>query len=120
MLNIRGSWHTENYIIKDGPTHRVKGLLFFSEKDWSVLFFMMDEEMKPQFGSGEGGAYNLDGERLDFTHQYHLEAGHEKPLRMEVRDVKEAFNEACRVELEGEQMTIHFPSGNQMKLRRSS
>jgi hypothetical protein len=120
MLDIRGSWLTENYVIKDGPTHRVEGLLFFSAKDWSVLFFMMDEQMKPQFGSSEAGTYTLDGESLLFAHRYHLEAGHEKPLLMEVRDAADAWNELCRVEMAGDTMTIHFPSGNRMNLRRGS
>lgn len=125
-VDFRGSWHPESYFLKDGSSYKVDGLIFFAEKDWTVLFFVMDQDMNPQRGSGEGGTYSLDGDRLTFTHRYHLSAGNrlgslpDSPLRMEVRGASDAPSEPCRVELEGHRMTILFPSGNRMTFRRSS
>lgn len=101
------------------------GLIFFTEKDWTVLFFVtVDGE--PRRGSGEGGVYALDDNRLVFTHLYHLSAGQavgslsESPFRMQVKDLRSAVTEPCEVELSGDRLTIRFPSGNWMTFRRSS
>ena len=123
--DIRGSWHAETYLLKDGTRHTVQGLIFFTAKDWTVLFFVTPDG-QVQRGSGEGGTYVLNGDALTFTHFYNLSAGKgvtgipESPLRMTVKDGTSAVSEACRVSFEGGRLTIHFPSGNQMMFRRSS
>jgi hypothetical protein len=122
---VAGAWRTERYILRDGSQHPLDGLIFFTEKDWTVLFFVLDGEKEPQRGSGEGGTYTLDGEHLTFTHVYHLSAGKQlgslaaSPLRMEI-DHLDPSTEPCRVEIEGERMVIFFPSGNKIDFRRSS
>jgi hypothetical protein len=124
--DIKGAWHTDTYFLKEGARHPVEGLIFFTEKDWVVLFFVMGEDKEPWRGSGEGGTYSLDGDQLVFTHHYHLSSGRamrglsESPLRMEVHGAADASTEPCRVELEPDRMTLHFPSGNRMRFRRSS
>jgi hypothetical protein len=123
---IRGAWRTEKYNLKEGGQHQVDGLIFFTEKDWTVLFFVMGDDGEAKRGSGEGGSYTLDGEKLVFKHLYHLSAGEkvgsfsESPLRMFVKEASDAITEPCRVELEGDSMTIYFPSGNHIKFSRSS
>ena len=44
----------------------------------------------------------------------------ESPLRMEVHGEGEGATEPCRAVVGGDSMTIYFPSGNNMILRRSS
>ena len=123
--DIRGSWHAETYLLKDGTHHTVQGLIFFTAKDWTVLFFVTPDG-QVQRGSGEGGTYVLNGDALTFTHFYNLSAGKavagipESPLQMTVKDATKAGTEACRVSFDGDRLTIHFPSGNQMMFRRSS
>lgn len=123
---IAGSWSTESYVLKDGTELSVSGLIFFTQADWTVLFFVEDGSGNPARGSGEGGTYELDGDRLTFQHTLHLSAGSavgslaEAPLRMVVREAAEAASEPCRIELDGSQLTIHFPSGNRMGFSRSS
>lgn len=123
--DIRGSWHAETYLLKDGTRHTVQGLIFFTAKDWTVLFFVTPDG-QAQRGSGEGGTYVLNGEALTFTHFYNLSVGKavagipESPLQMTVNDATKAGTEACRVTFEGDRLTIHFPSGNRMMFRRSS
>lgn len=116
---ILGSWRPELYTLKDGTERPVTGLIFFTERDWTVLFFETAPDGSPQRGSGEGGTYSLSEDRLVFTHLYHLSGG-SSPLKMSVKKPGEAETESCRVELGAETMIIHFPSGNEMLFRRSS
>ncbi len=107
------------YTLQDGTVQEVTGLIFFTDRDWTVLFFTLDGRGGLTRGAGEGGTYTLEGNRLVFTHLYHLSSG-STPLKMFVKSPGEAEVEPCRIELEGEVLTIHFPSGNRMKFRKSS
>ncbi len=123
---LAGAWSPETYVLEDGSELPVSGLIFFTESDWTVLFFVQDGDGAPQRGSAEGGSYTLDGDALTFRHAFHLSAGSaigglsEAPLRMSVRDAADAPSEPCRIELDNERLTIHFPSGNRMGFARSS
>ena len=126
-LDIRGAWKPESYRLKSGPVHDVTGLISFTEKDWSVLFFIVTDE-GPRRGSGEGGTYTLVGDKLTFRHLYNLSGGHAvdgfeaSELTMKVRpaDAGNAPAEPCTITIEEDLLTIFFPSGNQMTFRRSS
>ncbi len=123
---ITGAWNPESYVLNDGTEYKVSGLIFFTESDWTVLFFVEDEEGNVRRGSGEGGTYTLDGDLLTFTHFYNLSAGDAlgslaaSPLRMSVREAAEAATEPCEVEVSETSLTIRFPSGNRMVFARSS
>ena len=125
--DITGSWKPETYRLKSGPVHAVTGLITFTEKDWSVLFFIVTDE-GPRRGSGEGGTYTLDGDKLTFRHLYNLSGGHAvegfeaSDLSMKVRtpDADDAPSEPCTISIAEDLLTIFFPSGNQMTFRRSS
>ncbi len=125
-VTLQGSWEPELYVLKDGSQIAVTGQIFFTETDWTVLFFVVDEEGKPQRGAGEGGTYTLEGDNLTFSHQYHLSAGEatgslsESPLRMEITDAAEATKEPCTIDLDEERLVVHFPSGNSMNFQRRS
>lgn len=118
--SLEGAWSTQMYTLKDGGQHVVKGHIFFTEKDWTVLFFVMDDEDKPQRGSAEGGTYLLIGDSLEFKHHYNLSAGNaigdlaQSPLRMEIRSAAEASQEKCSIKITQNQLSIYFPSGNSM------
>jgi len=116
---IQGAWHPEIYTLKDGTVREVTGLIFFTDRDWTVLFFTRDGGGGLERGAGEGGTFTLEGDRLVFTHLYHLSAG-STPLKMSAKSPEEAELEPCRIEIAGEVLTIFFPSGNQMRFRRSS
>ena len=126
-LDIRGSWKPETYRLKSGPIHEVTGLITFTKKDWSVLFFIVTDE-GPRRGSGEGGTYTLDGDKLTFRHLYNLSGGHavegfeasDLSMRVRPKDAVDAPSEPCTITIEEDLLTIFFPSGNQMAFRRSS
>jgi hypothetical protein len=123
---VEGAWRPESYVLKDGSEHVVTGLIFFTESDWTVLFFVKDADGNVRRGSGEGGTYTLEGNDLTFTHFYNLSAGEalgslpESPLHMSVREAAEAATEPCEIAVSGDALTIHFPSGNRMEFKRSS
>ena len=129
--DIRGAWRPELYQMKDGTRHEVTGLITFTEKDWSVLLFIM-KKGEPERGSGEGGTYTLDVNKLVFRHLYYFAAGKaipgvsgsvppsDLPLTARKPDAPDIPSEACTLEVKDDLLTIDFPSGNLIRFRRSS
>jgi len=124
--DLQGAWRAETYVLAGSVSHPIDGMIFFTATDWTVLFFVLDQEGVSHRGSGEGGTYVLEGDRLTFRHRYNLSAGEEmeglpaSALRMQVSDAAGAAVEPCTIELSEEWLTIHFPSGNRMMFSRSS
>jgi hypothetical protein len=122
---LLGSWRAEIYIMKDGVRHTVDGLIFFTRRDWSVVFFLLPGEGPPSRGAAEAGTYTVSGDRLVLTHLYHLSSGRaatglpEVPLRMEVNPAAAAPTEPCVYQVNGDRLRIQFPTGNVMMFRRS-
>jgi len=46
----------------------VTGQIFFSDKNWQVLLFVLNENGDPVRASAEGGDYLLEQENLTFYH----------------------------------------------------
>jgi len=121
---IEGAWTAQRYLLAGGADHEVRGRIFFAEQDWQVLFFVMDEEGVARRGSAEGGGYALEGDRLLFTHEFNLSGGHAMEglpaadFSMTVRDEEGALLEPTTIELDGDALTLRFPSGNRMTFRR--
>lgn len=121
---LQGAWETQKYQLKEGSQFEVQGHIFFSQKDWTVLFFVMDETGQPKRGSAEGGRYVLNGDSLEFKHRYNLSGGDavgslpESPFRMEIRSKEDSSSENCTIKIIQDQLTIYFPSGNLMTFRR--
>ena len=122
--DVQGAWNAESYALRDGAEHRVEGRIFFTESDWQVLFFVMDGD-EPRRGSGEGGRYTFDGETLTFEHLHHLSIGEAmdglpaSDLTMTARSGDGPL-EPTGVRLEGDRLTLEFPSGNTMSFDRVS
>jgi hypothetical protein len=123
--DVRGAWTAKRYILADGPDHNVQGQIFFAERDWQVLFFVMDETGTARRGSGEGGTYERTSDGVVFRHLFHLSVGDampglaEAPLRMVARGAEDAPLEPTRVDVEGDVLTLFFPSGNRMTFLRA-
>lgn len=122
--DIRGAWAAERYVLASGAEHRVRGRIFFTDREWTVLYFVLDARGDPRRGSAEGGGYVLEGDSLVFTHRYNLSGGEEvaglpsHELRMLVREGEGAVLEPTRVSWEDGQLVLHFPSGNRMSFRK--
>jgi hypothetical protein len=122
--DVVGAWAAERYFMADGGDHEVQGRIFFTDRDWQVLFFVIDEDGVTRRGSGEGGTYTLDGRQLVFTHLFNLSAGEEMlglpaaELQMVARQPGDAPVEPTQIDVEGDLLTFHFPSGNRLTFRR--
>jgi hypothetical protein len=123
--DVRGAWSAQRYVLATGAVHEVRGQIFFAERDWQVLFFVMGEE-GPERGSGEGGTYERTEDGVVFSHLFNLSVGEamegleEAPLRMTARGAEGAPLEPTRLDVEGDVLTLYFPSGNRMMFRKSS
>ena len=112
--------------MKAGAEHRVEGRIFFTESDWQVVFFVVDEEGDIKRGSAEGGTYTLEGDALTFRHLHNFSTGEpmegleEAPLRMVYRDLEDAPEGPASAYVEGDCLTLAFPSGNTLIFTRSS
>ncbi len=124
--DVQGAWNAETYFLKAGAEHRVEGRIFLTESDWQVVFFVVDDQGEIKRGSAEGGTYTLDGDALTFWHLHNFSTGEamegleEAPLRMVYRDLENAPQEPSNVYVEGDQLTLAFPSGNRLLFTRSS
>ena len=124
--SIEGAWHADAYVMESGERHSVVGHIFFASGQWTVLFFVTDGGGEPRRGSGEGGSYTLEGDRLVFTHLFNLSVGEamaglpESPLRMVARAAAGAPTEETTARIEGDRLTLDFPSGNSMMFSRAS
>ncbi len=131
---IVGPWRPRGYQLAAGEELPVDGRIVFlaSEADgrsgeWFVNFFVTGEDGEALRGSAEGGAWSRDGKSLVLTHQFHLSAGEAAgplpaaPLAMAFRSAEEAdrnHREPCEVAVEGNRLTLFFPSGNAMTFER--
>ncbi len=130
--SLAGAWRPRAYVMSGGGELPVDGRISFREDapgqgEWFVLFFVTGEGGEPARGSAEGGRWSRDGDSLMLTHMHHLSAGEPigpleaAPLRMALRSAGEAdrnHREPCEVRVEGDRMTLFFPSGNSMAFAR--
>ena len=123
QASVEGAWVADRYLLADGAEYPVQGQIFFATGQWQVLFFVMDEDGEPQRGSGEGGTYERTPDGVVFRHLFNLSVGSampglpEAPPRMVARGAEGAPLEPTRVDVVGDVLTLHFPSGNRMTFR---
>jgi len=121
---IVGAWEAQSYLLSTGEAHAIAGKIFFTASDWQVVFFVLDADGAPRRGSAEGGAYETEGESLTFMHRFNLSIGEALPglpadeLRMVVHETMTM--EAARFAIDHDTLTLFFPSGNEMRFRRTS
>jgi hypothetical protein len=134
MDPIVGTWRPRAYRLAAGAELPVDGrIVFLASRDdgrsgeWFVNFFVTGEGGEAVRGSAEGGAWSRDGASLLLTHEFHLSAGAAvgplpaAPLAMAHRSAEEAaanHQEPCEVAVEGDVLTLYFPSGNSMTFAR--
>ena len=119
-----GGWKADTYFLKDGSTYPLLGQIIFGEKNWSVLYIVL-QDGKPQRGSGEGGDYVLDGKNLTFIHHFMISTLapaipglKEQPMRS--LQWEKDLVEPASFEVVGDRMTLFMPSGNRLTWTRSS
>jgi hypothetical protein len=119
-----GGWKADHYYLKDGSGYPLLGQILFTRNNWTVLFIVV-KDGKPQRGSGEGGDYTVDGNKVVFVHHYVAStpapaiAGlKEQPARALEWEPSHAENSTFDVQ--GDRLTLFMPSGNRLTWTRSS
>ena len=110
---VEGVWHTETYRV-GGVEAPVDGVLFLTAGRWATLYFVPGEQ--GCWGSAEAGEYRFDGHRLTFLHRLVFQGGGGRPLHIDQHAERE---EECEIVREDDRLTISFPSGNCLRLRRA-
>jgi hypothetical protein len=121
---LLGGWKAEHYYLKDGSSYPLLGQILFTRKNWTVLFIVV-KDGKAQRGSGEGGDYTVDGNKVVFIHHYVAStpapaiAGlKEQPAR--ALEWQPSHAESSRFDVQGDRLTLFMPSGNRLTWTRSS
>ena len=123
QTDLDGAWRADEYALADGVTHPLAGHILFVDGEWSVLFYVLDATGQPVRTSAEGGTYTRSAEDLVFTHLYYTAKGaavdglEESPFEMRVNDA--GVEEPSRATVNGDYLTLYFPSGNRMTFRRA-
>ena len=119
--SLKGTWRPELYVMKDSDELSVTGQIFFSDKNWQVLFFVLNEKGDPVRASAEGGDYILEQDNLTFYHLYNYSGNDQNtPSMLRVFNQETKQEESCTIKLVGENLTIYFPSGNSMIFKKIS
>jgi hypothetical protein len=109
---VEGAWSTTSYIVK-GQATDVSGVLLLVDGRWSTLYFVGSAD--GPWGSAEAGSYKIEGHTLAFHHRFMFQGGGGRPLHV----TQEASHvEDCPITLNGDTMTIQFPSGNTLICHR--
>lgn len=112
---LEGAWALQSYAMGQSPTATpIAGQLLFAGGRWGTVFFV-DEGAAGLWGSGEGGEYVRDGDRLTFTHRLTFQGGAGKAL---VTNAANDRVEPCTITLDAGSLVILFPSGSRLYCRR--
>lgn len=111
MAPIEGAWTLQAYAIGNSPTATpIVGQLLFAGGRWGTVFFV-DEGAAGLWGSGEGGDYVREGDRLTFTHRLTFQGGAGKEL---VTNPANGRVEPCTIAIDADSLVIRFPSGSRL------
>jgi hypothetical protein len=111
---IEGVWAMETYVV-GGKETALDGVLFMTAGQWATLYFVPGDQ--GPWGSAEAGDYNCDGQTLNFFHRLLFQGGGGREVQI---DLQENRDEQCSVVFDGDRLTISFPSGNDLRLRRTA
>jgi hypothetical protein len=122
---LEGSWKADRYYLKNGSEYPAAGQILFTGNQFSVVYLVL-KDGKPQRGSGEAGDYSVDGEKVVFTHRYLVTTPAEAIPGLEQQQLHHAERSAsdpttierATFKIEGERLTLFFPSGNRLTWTR--
>lgn len=122
--DLDGAWRADQYELVSGTSHSLAGHILFVDGEWNVLFYVLDGMGEPARMSAEGGTFTRSGEDLVFTHLYFAAQGEAvegleaSPFEMRVNR-GDPVVEPSTATVEGDRLTLFFPSGNRMTFQRA-
>jgi hypothetical protein len=122
--SLVGGWKADHYYLKDGSSYPLLGQILFTRNNWTVLFIVV-KDGKPQRGSGEGGDYTVDGNKVVFVHHYVASTAAPaitglKEQAARALEWEPSHAESSTFDIQGDRLTLFMPSGNRLTWTRSS
>ena len=110
-----GVWDTHTYVVQ-GKEHSLNGLIIFTEKYFAGTGFSNFTGGELDDSNANAGTYTTDGNKVTFQQQVqiHIRPGDEKEPIFYGKDVPEE----ATYEIEGDTLTLNFPSGNKYLCKR--
>lgn len=122
---IQGVWAADRYELAGGAEHALRGQIMFDQDRWTVLFFVLGPNGEPVRASAEGGTYHATADTVTFSHLYNYSEGEavEGMAAAEMRMVARESDgplEPTRYSVNGDELSLFFPSGNRMRFTHTS
>ena len=110
-----GAWDTHSYVI-DGKSHALDGIIIFTENYFAGTAYSSFSGGEMDDSNANAGTYTIEGNNVTFQQQVqiHIRPGDEKEPIFYGKDVPEA----ATFEIDGDDLTIYFPSGTKYLAKR--
>ncbi len=110
--SVDGAWEILSYVV-GGRSTPVQGVLLLTMGHWATVYFVPGDA--GPWGSAESGLFAYENGQLTFHHRQTFQGGGGRELAIDQAGTRV---EVCRVEVGGDALTVEFPSGNTLNLRR--
>ena len=110
-----GAWDTHSYVI-EGKNHPLDGIIVFTENYFAGTAYSSFSGGEMDDSNANAGTYTIEGNNVTFQQQVqiHIRPGDEKEPIFYGKDVPEA----ATFEIDGDNLTIYFPSGTKYLAKR--
>ncbi len=110
-----GAWDTHTYVI-EGESHSLDGIIIFTENYFAGTAYSSFSGGEMDDSNANAGTYTIDGNNVTFQQQVqiHIRPGDEKEPIFYGKDVPEE----ATFEVDGDNLTIYFPSGTKYMAKR--
>ena len=110
-----GAWDTHSYVI-EGKSHALDGIIIFTENYFAGTAYSSFSGGEMDDSNANAGTYTIEGNNVTFQQQVqiHIRPGDEKEPIFYGKDVPEA----ATFEIDGDDLTIYFPSGTKYLAKR--
>lgn len=110
-----GVWDTHTYVV-EGKNHALDGIIIFTENYFAGTAYSSFSGGEMDDSNANAGTYTIDGNKVTFQQQVqiHIRPGDKKEPIFYGKDVPEE----ATFEVDGDNLTIYFPSGSKYLARR--
>ena len=110
-----GVWDTHTYVV-EGKNHALDGIIIFTENYFAGTAYSSFSGGEMDDSNANAGTYTIDGNKVTFQQQVqiHIRPGDKKEPIFYGKDVPEE----ATFEIDGDNLTIYFPSGSKYLAKR--
>ena len=110
-----GVWNTHTYVV-EGKSYALDGIIIFTKNYFAGTAYSSFSGGEMDDSNANAGTYTIDGNKVTFQQQVqiHIRPGDEKEPIFYGKDVPEE----ATFEVDGDNLTIYFPSGTKYLAKR--